>query len=282
MSKRDLPIIPDVLAARASSVIAPKAKTLWNSAIRATAEDQDATISVLGLIGGDVWDDGVSARRISAALRSIGSRDVTVNINSPGGNFMEGVAIYNALRQHPHHVTVRVLGIAASAASIVAMAGDRIEIAKAGFLMIHNTHVDLYGDRNAHREVADTLETFDRTLATLYADRTDLDADAIAAMMDAETYFDGSAAIEQGFADELLPVDVISRDEDAKASALRRIDNALAEQGWSRSDRRAAFKELADTPSAARNAMPSAGATAADDGSASLSIALARLKLARA
>lgn len=282
MTRRELPIMPPVLV-RPSNVSVPvRAEALWSPEIRATADDPETTIAVLGIIGEDLWDEGITAKRVSAELQRMGKRDVTVNINSPGGSFMEAVTIYNALRQHGGSVTVRILGIAGSAASIVAMAGDHIEIAKAGFIMIHNTHLAIYGDRLALREAADTMETFDRTLARLYADRSGLDASEITTMMDEETYFDGPAAIERGLADDLLPVDVVRREADAGASALRRIDNALAEAGWSRADRRTAFKELAGKPSAADNAMPGAGETAVDSDSTSLSIALARLKLARA
>ncbi|MBN0106041.1 Clp protease ClpP, partial [Pseudomonas aeruginosa] len=90
-------------------------------------------------IGYDWWTgEGVTAKRIAGALRAIGGDvDVTVNINSPGGDVFEGLAIYNLLREHKGKVTVRVLGLAASAASFIAMAADEVKIARAGFLMIH-------------------------------------------------------------------------------------------------------------------------------------------------
>ncbi|TKA83994.1 Clp protease ClpP, partial [Sulfitobacter sp. 15WGC] len=82
----------------------------------------------LGEIGGGDYGDGVTSKRIAGALRSIGERDVRVDINSPGGDFFEGVAIYNMLREHKAKVTVNVLGLAASAASVIAMAGDEIKV----------------------------------------------------------------------------------------------------------------------------------------------------------
>src|SRR5690606_18124282 len=89
------------------------------------AIDGSDTITILDVIGYDWWTgEGVTAKRVSAALRAIGEKPVTVLINSPGGDFFEGVTIYNMLRAHPSKVTVQILGIAASAASVIAMAAD--------------------------------------------------------------------------------------------------------------------------------------------------------------
>ncbi|KLB48562.1 peptidase, partial [Xanthomonas euvesicatoria] len=104
---------------------------------------------------------GVTARRVAGALRAMGKGPVTVNVNSPGGDMFEGLAIYNLLREHDGEITVKVLGLAASAASIIAMAGDTVQIARAGFLMIHNAWVMAVGNRNDLIEVADTLKPFD-------------------------------------------------------------------------------------------------------------------------
>ncbi|WP_034085582.1 head maturation protease, ClpP-related, partial [Pseudomonas aeruginosa] len=110
---------------------------------------------------------------IAGALRAIGGDvDVTVNINSPGGDVFEGLAIYNLLREHKGKVTVNIIGLAASAASFIAMAGDEIRIGRAAFLMIHNAWLIAMGNRNDLREIADWLEPFDMTLADIYAQRT--------------------------------------------------------------------------------------------------------------
>ena len=95
----------------------------WTPGVRAATSD-DSSISVYDTIG-ESWDgSGVTAKRIAAALRSIGENPVTVNVNSPGGDFFEGVAIYNLLREHKAKVDIRVMGLAASAASLIAMSGD--------------------------------------------------------------------------------------------------------------------------------------------------------------
>lgn len=133
----------------------------WLQTPVATIQDGDTTISILDVIDvidEDFWSgDGVTANRISAAVRSIGNRDVTVRINSPGGDMFEGIAIYNLLRSHPAKVTVEVLGWAASTASIIAMAGDDIRMGLGSFMMVHNAWGMVVGNRHDMREAASHL-----------------------------------------------------------------------------------------------------------------------------
>lgn len=261
--KIKLPAIPDQTNSRLAFEPPDTAMARWNPSLRA-ASDQDAggEIGIFDVIGADFWDDGVTSKRIAAALRRIGAENpVTVNINSPGGHLDEGIAIYNLLREHRGEVTVKVLGMAASAASIIAMAGDRIEIGRAAFLMIHNTWAMAIGNRNDMREFADFLEPFDRAMADVYAARTGLEPDQVAEMMDAETYIGGSAAIEGGWADALLPSDQVEeRDEPNSARAAQhKINVAMAKAGVSRAERRRLLSELKSSmSSAAGTGTPSA------------------------
>lgn len=242
--------------------LSPQALERWTPDLMA-ADKADNTISILDPIGVDMWTgEGVTAKRISAALRSIGaSEDVVVNLNSPGGDLFEGMAIYNLLRDHKGKVTVKILGVAASAASIIAMAGDEVLIARAGFLMIHDTWVVAIGNRLDLREIADTLEPFDTAMADIYAARTGGDTKAMQKMMDKETWIGGAAAVEQGFADALLPADEVTNDKSAKASraAPYLVDMAMAKAGMPRSERRALIQELkAGTPRATDDGTPGA------------------------
>ena len=189
--------------------IKPLALKRWNPGIRAASEEEHS-ISIYDAIGQDPWSgEGVTTKRIAAALRSVNGADVTVNINSPGGDMFEGLAIYNLLRDYSGKVTVKVLGLAASAASIIAMAGDEIRIARAGFLNIHNCWVVALGNRQDLLEVASRLEPFDQAMAEIYATRTGSKLSAMQQLMDADTWLNGSAAVEQGFADQLLAADAV-------------------------------------------------------------------------
>jgi ATP-dependent protease ClpP protease subunit len=229
----------------------------------AAAAATENTISVLDPIGVDPWTgEGVTAKRIAGALRAIGAdQDVIVNVNSPGGDLFEGMAIYNLLRDHKGTVIVKVLGLAASAASIIAMAGDEVQIARAGFLMIHDCWVVAMGNRNDLREVADMLEPFDAAMADIYAARTGMDMKDALKLMDMETWIGGTAAVEQGFADSLLPADEVKKDASYKRERLAalRPDTVMAKYGIPRSERRALAQLFkAGMPSAAGVDKPSA------------------------
>ena len=214
----------------------------WKSGVHAALE-ADNSISIYDVIGDDTFDgSGVSSKRIAGALRKIGAQDIVVNINSPGGDFFEGVAIYNMLREHPHNVTVRVMGLAASAASLVAMAGDKIEISDIGFLMIHNAWALAMGNRHDMRAAADTLEPFDDAMASVYAKRSKSKKADVAAWMDAEKWFNGEQAIEAGLADGVLPsaeVDDGTNAKMASVTAARRVEAALKRQGMTQKDAKA-------------------------------------------
>jgi ATP-dependent protease ClpP protease subunit len=230
------------------------------------AKADDASISIYSVIGEDPWGgEGVTVKRIDGALRAIGStKNVTVNINSPGGDVFEGIAIYNRLREHQGTITVKVLGVAASAASIIAMAGDNIQIGASSFLMIHNAWVMAIGNRHDMREVADFLEPFDRALADVYVSRTGQDLAAVQAAMDKETWLNGSEAVETGYADALLAADEIAQVEEPAAEedsvkALRRAELSLCAE-MPRSAARDLLNKIRGKPDAASEpAKPDAG-----------------------
>jgi len=264
MSKRNL--LPAAnFNAKEKGGISPLAFNRWNPAIKASDESEN-TIGIYDPIGYDYWDDsGVTAKRISAALRSLDGADVVVNINSPGGDVFEGLAIYNLLREYKGHVTVRVLGVAASAASFIAMAADEIQIARAGFFMIHNAWTGLWGNRNDLRETADFLEQIDNTIADIYHVKSGLTIEELKADMDKERWINGRDAIDSGFADAFLPSDAVVEDTknfSKEKAAAHKADILLAKAGLSRSSRRELIQDLKGMPSAANNAMPSAGSDA--------------------
>lgn len=235
--------------------LSPRALEMWNPDIRAAMETGTDTITVYGIIGEDWWGEGVTVKRVDAALRAIGDKPVTVYINSPGGDMFEGIAIYNRLREHSQEVTTKVLGLAASAASVIAMAGEKREVAKTAFLMIHNCWTYFAGNRHAIRELADTMEEFDRAMIGLYADTSGQDEKTVEAMLDAETYMGGATAMEKGFATGLISADEVKEaadQEQSQAHSARRLDAALAKSGMPRTERRKLLSEIkTGTPSAA-------------------------------
>ena len=261
--------LPKIKGERIGSVqfdARPDALKRWEPSIQA-AIDGEASIGIYEQIG-ESWDgSGMTAKRMSAILRGIGaSRDITVNLNSPGGDFFEGVAIYNLLRQHQAKVTVNVMGLAASAASIIAMAGDDINMGEGSFLMIHNAWCMAIGNRHDMQAAAEQLAPFDNAMAEVYAARAGISVKAAAKLMDAESWIGATQAIEQGFATGMMDTATITDDTKASASTkyLAMVDTALAKAGHPRSERREALKTLfSGTPSAAESPTPSAGFEAA-------------------
>lgn len=218
--------------------------TKWDSTIKAAAST-GSTIEVFDVIGEDYWTGtGVTAKLVAAKLREFDGAPVDVLINSPGGDMFEGLAIYNLLRDYSGDVTVKILGMAASAASVIALAGDNIQIGASAFYMIHNAWTLAAGNRHEFRAMADYLEPFDAAMANIYAARTEKPLTEIVKLLDAETWINGTDAVEQGFADELLASDKVLHDTGDSASAAARLDRALAQAGMPRSERRKLLNEV--------------------------------------
>lgn len=216
--------------------------------LAADEDDSETTITIFDVIGEDYWTGGgVTDKRVSAALRKIGNRDVTVKINSPGGDMFEGISIYNLLRQHPAKVTVEVMGWAASAASIVAMSGDEIKMGPGTFMMVHNAWGVVVGNRHDMRSSADLFDGFDAAMVDIYEARTGSKRADIEALMDAETFMGASQAVDKGFADEIDTGLKAKQAADAavgdKVFARRRLESILAEKGMPRSERRRLITE---------------------------------------
>ncbi len=230
--------------------------------LAAAGEEDPATISILDQIGQDFWSgEGVTAKRIGAALRSVGKNPVTVAINSPGGDMFEGVAIYNMLAAHPAEVTVKVLGIAASAASVIAMAGDKILMGEGAQLMIHNSWGVVVGNQHDMAEASTVFAGFDASLAEIYHARTGAKLAEIKALMDAETFMRPDQAMKLGFADgKMSAADAAAASARAALNpalaARRQTEKALAMAGYSRADR----QRMIDSIGSKRDAAPDAHA----------------------
>lgn len=249
-----------------SALTKPSVLDRWSddaAGVRALSQG-DAVITMFDLIGEDFWSGGgITAKSVAAQLRAIGDRPVEVQINSPGGDMFEGIAIFNVLREHPQDITIKVMGMAASAASIIAMAGDTIEIGAASFIMIHNCWVMAVGNRLDMAETALWLEPFDRAMADVYAARTGKAVAEVQKWMDAETYMSGSVALERGFADALLPADQVKVDDKAKAAdrscnELRAMELTLVSGGMTRTQARDRINKIKGTPGAATAGTPGA------------------------
>jgi ATP-dependent Clp protease protease subunit len=192
------------------------------------AAKDDAEILIYDGIGQDFWGDGVTAKSFDKELKALGApKTINVRINSGGGNVFDGIAIYNALARHSARKVVHVDGLAASIASVIAMAGDEILMGDGTFMMVHNAWSFAIGNAAEMRRTADLLDSVSGQIADIYVNRSGQNAKAVKALMDAETWMDADEAVKKGFAD--------GRDKDAvrtaasiDARAFRNLPPALA------------------------------------------------------
>ncbi|MEI7253905.1 ClpP-like prohead protease/major capsid protein fusion protein [Dickeya dadantii] len=184
--------------------------------IKAASDSASATILIYEEIG--AW--GITAQKFSEDLKALGDiSHITLNIHSPGGDVFDGIAIYNLLSKHPAKITVHIDGLAASMASVIAMAGDRIVMPENALMMIHKPWGISGGNANDMRDYAELLDKVEHVLIPAYARKTGKSAEELAAMLEEETWMDGRECVAQGFADELLPA----------VSAMARIESKRIE-----------------------------------------------------
>lgn len=168
------------------------------------------------------WGDEVTPEKFRSELRKH-SGDLTVVINSPGGDVFAGLSIYNALREHNGTITVRVDGLAASIASIVAMAGDHIAMSPGTQMMIHKPSVLVAGNADDLDKAKSVLEAIEDGMVPIYMARTGLSQEKISEMLEAETWMSPDQAVELGFADEVLaPVE-----KSEKPDPMESVQNLL-------------------------------------------------------
>jgi len=214
----------------ASAVTRPSAFERWNAGLVVASDTNPNVITMYDVIGEDYWSGGgVTARSVTAKLKEIGSEaDLEVHLNSPGGDMFEGIAIYNILAMHRGKITVKVLGLAASAASVIAMAGDEVQMGPGSFIMVHDCWVLASGNRHGFAETAEWLEPFDKAMADLYAKRTGKTPEETLAWMDKDggegTYFGVKEAIAAGLADSELGESV---QESTKAAENGKVKSNL-------------------------------------------------------
>jgi ATP-dependent Clp protease protease subunit len=172
-------------------------KQSWYS-IKALSEDS-AEIFIYDEIG--LW--GITAKDFIDELKKVSAKNITLRINSPGGEVFDGLAIYNALKRHAAQVTVTVDGIAASMASVVAMAGDKISMPENAMLMIHDPWGLAIGSADELRDLAETLDKIKSGLISTYVNKSGQTPEKIAELMADESWLTAKEAVELGLADEI-------------------------------------------------------------------------------
>lgn len=160
-------------------------------------------ILIYGTIGSSLFSTGVSASEVIAQLDEDEADPVALYVNSGGGDVFEGIAIHNALKRHQGRVTVYIDGLAASAASVIAMAGDEIVMPENTMMMVHNPWTMAIGGADDLRKTADILDQTRDAIVTAYRDKTGMDEDELRTLLDDETWLSAKDAVAFGFADRL-------------------------------------------------------------------------------
>ncbi|MEI9804084.1 MAG: head maturation protease, ClpP-related [Pseudolabrys sp.] len=166
--------------------------------------DETAELYIYGAIGGDWFGEGITAKQVADDLKALGKvKSIDVRINSEGGNVFDGKAIYSLLVENKADINVKIDGLAASAASFIAMAGNKIEIAEGAFVMIHDAYGVSFGRAEDMRKYADLLDTVNETIREVYSARTKQTDKQINTWMKDETWFTAKEAVANGFADKM-------------------------------------------------------------------------------
>ncbi len=173
----------------------------WN--FKNETSSDNAELLIYGTIGESWWDEGNDAKEFAQTLSGINAKKLTVRINSGGGDVFAGQAIYSSLKRFAGTVEVYIDGLAASAASVIAMAGKKVIMPRNALLMIHNPMTYAAGEAEDMRKTADTLEKVRDSILAVYEGKTGLSRDELIEMMDAETWFTAEEAKAKGFVDEI-------------------------------------------------------------------------------
>ena len=180
----------------------------------------ERTLFLNGTIAEESWfDDDITPQLFKKELM-VGSGDITVWINSPGGDCVAAAQIYNMLMDYKGNVTVKIDGIAASAASVIAMAGTKVLVSPVSMMMIHNPMTVAMGDTAEMQKAIEMLGSVKDSIINAYEIKTGLSRTKLSHLMDAETWMDANKAVELGFADEIMTRSEVPEDMEPPAVSM--------------------------------------------------------------
>ena len=192
----------------------------WKNQAQTETAPAERTLFLNGTIAEESWfDDDVTPQLFKDELMA-GTGDITVWINSPGGDCVAAAQIYNMLMDYKGNVTIKIDGIAASAASVIAMAGTKVLMSPVSMMMIHNPMTIAFGDSAEMQKAIEMLGSVKDSIINAYEIKTGLSRAKLSHLMDAETWMDANKAVELGFADEVIKRSGDSEDVDAPTVSM--------------------------------------------------------------
>jgi len=191
-----------------------QAKKFWQ--IKNSVANEEAEMLLYGEIGSNAWEDSVTAKEFAKELKEVeDSKILNVRINSPGGDVFAGQAIYSMLKRCKAQVIVYIDGLAASIASLVAMAGDKVIMPKNSMMMIHKPWTVSAGNSDDMNKTIERLEKAEESMLSAYQDKTGLEISEIKELLAAETWLTASEAVNKGFADEIEDTELVAKLNDS-------------------------------------------------------------------
>jgi len=242
-------------------------KKFWNWVNKSENEEcpQKSVLELYGTIASESWFDDDITPEIFREELNAHTGDVDVYINSPGGDCIAASQIYTMLLEYPGHVTVKIDGLAASAASVIAMAGSKVLMAPTAMMMIYNPMTMAFGDHNEMKAAIKVLDEIKKSIINAYHDKTGLDEEEIGRLMENETWMSAKKAISLGFADDVITAECGKKKDELSDYAYS--GKAVASNLYDKLKTKFAKTEKIEEP--------------VDDGSVSVDVLYARLNSIR-
>ena len=222
-------------------------KKFWNWKNQADAsQSEERVLELYGTIAEESWfDDDITPQMFKDELFA-GNGPVTIWINSPGGDCIAASQIYSMLMDYKGNVTVKIDGIAASAASVIAMAGTKVLMAPTALMMIHNPATAAFGDHVDMKKAIEMLDEVKESIINAYEIRTSLSHTQLSHMMDETTWMNAKKAIELGFADALLTDEKLTAESEAYAFSANAVEKALINSISRKAEKKPAGRSVAE------------------------------------
>lgn len=188
-------------------------------------ELESATLYIFDNIGSSYWE--INANDIEEELKNANNKPLNIHINSNGGEVFEGFTIYNLIKGYSGQTTVYVDGLAASIASVIALAGDKVIMNKASMFMIHNASGGCYGNAEEMKKVVEALEKINSVIKDIYVAKTGLSIEKLTELMDNETFMTPSECLEYGFCDEVIDEEPTSQSQKITTESMENLRNTI-------------------------------------------------------
>lgn len=235
----------------------------WKNQAEADGTPTERVLELYGTIAEESWfDDDVTPQMFRDELNA-GEGDIAVWINSPGGDCIAASQIYSMLMDYKGNVTVKIDGIAASAASVIAMAGTKVLMAPTALMMIHNPATAAFGDHEDMQKAIEMLDEVKESIINAYEIKTNQSRAKLSHLMDAETWMNANKAIELGFADDILKDEKLAVDIPAYAFSGKAVETQLFNKITAKAKLKA--PEAPELPEAAEGKKPSKTGRSVDD-----------------